>query len=304
MSGGLPFWQLAAGTFAAVLAVLGALALIRTKGPIVAVMAGLLIAVPFAGFAAYAIVPARTPNLDGILVAWIPALIALAGGAITVATVAGRRPLTGPRLFAASVGTVMLWEGIVVALSIVLAQWQPAFAIANVALNAAWLIVWIPVQLRRLGGETTVEIQAPTARVYEFISQPLNWPLFDEDAVSVNVRPAGDLAVGSEIVQIRRYEAAVRGPRIMADTLEVVAIVTGMVTEESITTRAATGTSTAEYRFASTAAGTAMSIRVRITVPYRAAILGAATVLWSQRSARAAKAKRNLARLKTLLEQP
>jgi Flp pilus assembly protein TadB len=34
-----------------------------------------------------------------------------------------------------------------------------------------------------------------------------------------------------------------------------------------------------------------------------AAILGAAVVLWSQRRGRAAKARRNLARLKELLEQ-
>jgi hypothetical protein len=266
-------------------------------------MLGLLLAVPFVGFAAYAIVPGRTPDLDAILVAWMPAASALVGGGLVVATVASRRPMTGPRLLAVSAGTVMLWEGLVVALSIVLAQWQPAYAIANLALNAAWLLFWIPAHLRRLGGQTTVEIRAPRSRVYEFLAQPTNWPSFDEDAVTVSVRPAGELATGSEIVEVRRYEAAVRGPRMLPDTVEVVAVVTAMAADQAITTRAAAGSSTAEYLFTDTATGMAMSIRARITIPYRAAILGAAVVLWPQRRGRAAKARRNLARLKELLEQ-
>ena len=90
----------------------------------------------------------------------------------------------------------------------------------------------------------------------------------------------------------------------LPDTVEVVAVVTGLVPEESIATRSAAGLATAEYAFAGTAAATALTIRGRVTVPYRAAILGAAIVLWSQRASRAAKARRNLARLKALLEQP
>jgi hypothetical protein len=300
----LPFWQLTAGVLAAVFAVLGAGAFVRTKGPLVAVMVGLLLAVPFAGFMAYSIVPGRKPDLDAMLVAWIPASIALAGGVAVVASVAGRRPLTAPRLVAAGIGTVVLWEGVVVAVSIVLAQWQPAYAVANIALNAVWLAVWLPSGLRGVGGETTVEILAPKARVFEFLARPSNWPQFDEDAVSATVRPSGDLAVGTEIVQVRRYEAAIRGPRMLPDTVEVVAVVTGLVPEESIATRSAAGSATAEYAFAGTAAATALTIRGRVTVPYRAAILGAAIVLWSQRASRAAKARRNLARLKALLEQP
>lgn len=269
-----------------------------------AVIVGLLIAVPFLGFVAYAIVPGRTPDLDRILLAWIPALIALAGGAVLVSATGRRRPLTRSRLVAAIAGTIALWEGIVVALSIVLAQWQPAYALANIALNALWVLLWIPVKLRRFGGETAVEIRAPRSRVFAFVAAPSNWPQFDEDAVSVQIRPPSELRAGSEIVEIRRYDAAVRGPRMLPDTVETVAVVTQLVPDQAIATRAAAGASTAEYVFSETAAGTSVTIKAQVTIPYAAAVIGAVLGFAAQRPARQAKAKRSLARLKELLEQP
>ena len=188
----LPVWQLAAGGIAVILALLSVFALVRSRGPLLGVMLGLLVAVPLAGFAAYAVVPGRTPDLDSILLAWIPALIALGGAAAVLAVALTRRgPLSRSTLAVLTAGTIVLWEGLVLALSVVLAQWQPAFALANVALNVLWLVVWIPAGMRRLDSQTSVEIAAPRSRVFDFLAQPSNWPLFDEDLVSVAVRPPG-----------------------------------------------------------------------------------------------------------------
>jgi hypothetical protein len=300
----LPFGQLAAGLIAGLLAVVSVFGLLRAKGPLVLVMLGLLVGIPLAGFAAYVIVPGREPDFDAMLLAGIPALIAL-GAAILVYSVIGvrRGPLTRRTVTILTTGTIVLWEGIVLALSIVLAQWQPVSAVANVAVNVLWLLLWIPKNTRRLNAESSVEIAAPRSRVFDFLAQPSNWPLFDEDLVSVAARPPAAIAAGSEIVQVSRYEAQVRGPRLLPDTVETTAVVTAVVPDESISTRASASPSTSELELRDTVTGSVLVARSRMEIPFRAAILGAVVVLMSQRSRRAARAARNLARLKEILEQ-
>ena len=268
------------------------------------IMLGLLVAVPLAGFAAYVIVPGREPDFDAMLLAGIPALIGL-GAAVVLYSVIGvrRGPLTRATVTILTAATIVLWEGIVVALSIVLAQWQPAFAVANGAVNVLWLLVWIPNLMRRFKVETSVEIAVPRGRVFDFLARPANWPLFDEDLVSVAALPPGAVARGSEIVQVSRYEAQVRGPRLLPDTVETTAVVTAVVPDQLISTRAAASASTSELELRDIATGSVLVARGSIEIPFRAAILGAVVVLLSQQSRRASKARRNLERLKALLEK-
>ena len=76
-----------------------------------------------------------------------------------------------------------------------------------------------------------------------------------------------------------------------------------MVPDVSISTRAAASASTSELELRDAAGGSVLVARRRIEIPFRAAILGAVVVLLSQRLRRAAKARRNLDRLKALLEK-
>lgn len=59
---------------------------------------------------------------------------------------------------------------------------------------------------------SAVDIAAPRARVYLFIADPLNWPAYQEDLESVEVKPPGRLAAGSVVTATQRYETQVRGP--------------------------------------------------------------------------------------------
>ncbi|HYM97863.1 MAG TPA: SRPBCC family protein [Candidatus Sulfotelmatobacter sp.] len=302
----LPFWQLTAAFVAAALLGVAAIALLRSATPVIAVALALLVAIPCAGFAAYAIVPGPAPRFgSGLTAAYVSALVAFGAGVwIVVAGAARRAPLTASWLASLTLGMIVMWEGIVVALSMLLAEWEPLFAIANLALNAAWAMAWIPAPVRRLKSTSTIEIAAPRSAVYEFVAEPLNWLRYDEDLVSVSVKPAGPLRAGCEVTQVRRFEPGVRGPRVLPNTLESKQTVTEVTAGRSFSSRDATGIAWSATEFGDGEGKTRVTTRAQINVPYRSAFLGGLLMLLWQRPARLAKARRNLARLKAILESP
>jgi hypothetical protein len=148
-----------------------------------------------------------------------------------------------------------------------------------------------------------VDIAAPRSRVYDFIADPLNWPRYQEAAVSVSVQPPGPLAVGSEVKVKSRYESHVRGPRMLPDIIETTSIVTRLEPGRSIGMQIANQpSSTATTEFDDAGGGTRISTRAHSLVPYRLAVFGALIEMRYQRGKRLARAQRNLARLKAILE--
>jgi hypothetical protein len=300
----LPFWQLSAGLIAGLLALLVVFAFVRSRSPVILVAVGLLMAVPLAGFVAFAIFP-QPPRFGG----W-PLAVAVAGalagsvGAVAMlrTTLARRGPLSASTTRILSIAIVTLWMGIVVAISGFLAQWEPAFAVANLVLNAAWAALWLPLRTRRLQSNSSFEVAAPRPRVFELLSRPESQKLYDEDVVSVTTEPPGELAVGSRITVVRRYESGVRGPRMLPGTVEVTAVVTDLVRDASITSAGPAAVTT--FGFADSPGGTVVSTRVITTVPYRLAFLGAVVALVLRRGAERARRDRSVAHLKELLEQP
>jgi hypothetical protein len=303
----LPVWQLAAGLLAGTFVLIGAIALLRYPRPLMFVMLGLLLVIPTAGLAAYAVVPGPAPQPGLVLwLAFIPALAGIGTGVWMLAWVATRRSsLTIANLEVLSNGSLVAFGGLVLAISDVTALWQPWFGIADLVVNAAWVCAWIPARWRETRVESSVEIAARRPRVFSFMVEPSNWPRYQEDLESVTVRPAGRLAIGSRLTVRRRYESGVRGPRLLPNTIEADSVVTGLVPDISISMESAdrpAGNSVVE--FAGSADGTQLRMRAHTVVPFRLAVFGGVLQLRFQKSKRIAKAKRDLGRLKQLLEEP
>ena len=174
----MPVWQLAAGFLAVLMVVIGAVSLIRYSRPVMLVILGFVLLIPALGWAAYAFVPGPPPSFGPLLwLAFIPALAGLAGGVWMLAWMSARRDaLTFANIELLSNGTLVVYASLILALSGVLALWQPVYAIANVAVTAVWLVAWAPRRLRATRIESAVEIKAPLARVYSFLADPSNWP--------------------------------------------------------------------------------------------------------------------------------
>src|SRR5579862_6950775 len=207
--------------------VVGVVSLVRYPRPVMLVVLGFVVLIPAAGWAAYAIVPGPAPH-PGLLLwlAFVPAGVGLIGGVWMLAWMGARRDaLTFAHLELLSNGTLVVYAALIIALSDVLALWQPAWAVANVCASALWLAAWAPRRMRETGIEATVEIQAPLARVYSFLVDPANWPRYQEGLEVVAVRPPGPLAAGSEVVLRQRHESHVRGPKLLPEVIETASIV-------------------------------------------------------------------------------
>jgi uncharacterized membrane protein len=53
--------------------------------------------------------------------------------------------------------------------------------------------------------EHTIEIERPVREVFEFISQPENFPRWQESLLEVRRQASGPLRVGSEVTEVRRF---------------------------------------------------------------------------------------------------
>jgi hypothetical protein len=301
----LPFGQLSAGFIAFLLALIVVMAFVRSRSPVILVAVLLLVAVPLAGFTAYALVPGPPPDFGGwqLAVAAAGVVIASIGAVVMLGTATARRgPLSSSTSARLGIAMVALWVGIVIGISAFLAQWQPGFALANVVLNGAWAALWIPTSTRRLRSANSFLVRAPRSRVYQFIGRLENQALYDENVVSATADPPGDLVPGTKLTVIRRYDSGVRGPRMFPGTVEATSVVTELVADTSIILRGPVSAST--FDFADSPEGTVVSTRVATTVPYRLAFLGAVPAILARRRSERAQRDRSIARLREQLEQP
>src|SRR3954452_18325902 len=62
---------------------------------------------------------------------------------------------------------------------------------------------WARDDLKRY--EHTIEIERPVREVFEFISQPENFPLWQESLLKIRREASGPLRVGSEVTEIRSF---------------------------------------------------------------------------------------------------
>lgn len=303
----LPVWQLTAGFLAAVLLFIGAVGFIRYSRPSMLVILGLLIVIPAIGFAAYAIVPGPQPHPTTLLwLAFVPAVAGLAAGVWMMAWMSARRDaLTFQNIELLSNGTLIAYGGLVIALSDVLALWQPAYAVANVVANAVWAVAWGPRRWRRSSLVTVIEIKAPVSRVFGFLAEPSNWSAYQEGIESVTVQPPGPLAAGSEVTVRQRYESHIRGPQMLPTVIETVSVITALDSDRELSMHLANRpASSTSLRFSPSADGTVVSSWAETVAPYRMAVFGGLVELHLLRRERLLRSRWSLGRLKQLMEEP
>jgi uncharacterized protein YndB with AHSA1/START domain len=200
-----------------------------------------LVAIPIAAFAIYALGTDPPPRATALTwLAFVPVLIAFGAGISMILFMArARATLTGSALRFLSNGTAVVWGGVVLGISDLVYLYEPVLAVGNLVLNAAWVVFWIPRSPRRVNADSSTEVLAPPARVFAFIAEPANWTLYQEDLELVTARPAGPLAIGSEVTLRMRVPVPVRVPRWTPSSVETRAVITEVVPDRLIALREA-----------------------------------------------------------------
>jgi hypothetical protein len=196
--------QIFAGAIAVALTLLVVVSIIRWRLPSATAIFLLIFAVPAAAFATYAIRSGPAPNLTAVAVL---AVILYAAGVVVVAYGIVRRLRRGkPSVWVMvtdarrqMAGLIARWL-LVLWISALVFLFEPAFAIANLAVNALWMVAWLPRRFRTWSSRVETDITAPPERVFEFVSDVRNWKLYRDDVELLSVKPDGPLASGSEYV--------------------------------------------------------------------------------------------------------
>src|SRR5260370_26730099 len=95
----------------------------------------------------------------------------------------------------------------VIGFSVYLYMFEPLFAVLNFAASAAVGCIWVPRRCRAISYEASIEVTAAAARVWAFLSDPVSWPLWQEELDAVSARPAGPVVVGRHVPTRRTWAA-------------------------------------------------------------------------------------------------
>jgi hypothetical protein len=195
-------WQVFAGAAAFVLVATAVLRLRKSRRPSQILFVLLLVPIPAAGFALYAVKPGPLPTFT--LATWV--------GSILLALVVfpafwWRRADELKRASALSFLDIasinrhsLAWHGCaVLCVTVYLFMFEPWFAAANLSAAAAWVALWIPTARRRREFEVSAEVKAPAEATFGFVVDPSNWSRYRSDVEAVTWKPDGPLAVGTEV---------------------------------------------------------------------------------------------------------
>lgn len=296
-------WQLAAAVLAGFLIVVALVLVLRFRQLHTLVLALITFVSPAVGFAAYSMFPGPQPPASvALTLSVILYAVAFVGTVFSiinrwrnrraVLTVAALDRMTRrgfvARLF------IALW------LTALLLPLEPAFAIANLAINVLWECAWIPMRWRVVRYEHTAEIAAPPDPVFNFITDTANWPLYRDDVEIVGVDPPGPLRVGTLYTLRLPIPASprVRHPR----QLELRSVVANMVPGRSYMVMPPdrpreSGVTTLEP----TAGGTRITVSANPTISFVNASQGAVLRAPAEFAARHASDTKRFARLSQVL---
>ena len=201
----MSYYQFFSGTLAFLLVVAWVVPILRHRWWGVVVVSGLSFGLPAIGFAVYAIGPGPSPADAAVL--YLVGLLYLAMIVALVMRFTRRRRLRpSPLVYTSANETRRYLRGVagraflVLWLSGLLFLVEPGFAIANLALNAGWMALWIPRRWRTRQVQNSVLVSAAPGRAFEFVTNPKNWALYVDELELVEVKPDGPLAAGSEYV--------------------------------------------------------------------------------------------------------
>ena len=302
----LPAGQLVAGFIAAVFVVLGVLGVVRLTRVMTVVLVVSLLAIPTAGFVAYAIDPQPlSTDMNVILLAFPFVGVGIAAAIIGIAERLPRRPAQSFRSVQRSaVATVVLWGCLVAAISDFLFLFEPQLALFNLFANGVWLAGWMPRSWRHLHSRKSIDIAVPPERVFSFIAEPANWPQYVAGVEFASM--SGPLAAGSRVTVRRRVDArGLHGPRFtLPDSVETTAELVSVEPNRRIVSRSVEIEATVTSEVDAVPGGTRLTMSDDRVIPYRLAILGVMLELWASAGRRSSEANRSWQRLKEILEQP
>jgi len=176
------------------------------------VMGALILGPPGFGFALYALFPGPLPVDDAVV--FLFALLYLTSVlAVIFQLLRPRRSKSKPTVHSvkslsrAQVRGFIIRSVVVLWLSALVYLFEPSVAAVNIAINGAWMLIWIPRKLRTARYETSAEISASPERVFTFVTDPGNWPLYREDTELISLAPEGPLRLGTEYVSRNKVPA-------------------------------------------------------------------------------------------------
>jgi len=199
-------WQLVAGVVAFALVGAAVLRLRKSRRPSQIMFVLLLVPIPAAGFALYAVNPGPLPTVT--LATWVGSiLLALAIYPAFWGTRAAELRRASSLSFRdiASINRHSLtWRGCaVLGVTVYLSMFEPWFAVANLALVTAWVAAWIPTARRRTRFEVSAEVRSAAQATMGFLIEPSNWGRYRSDLQAITWKPDGPLMLGTEVTMRR-----------------------------------------------------------------------------------------------------
>ena len=291
---------------AVVLVLLGGIAVVRYPRPLMLVPITLLMALPAIAFLVFAF--RKDTATEPTVLTWlafIPVLAGVAAGVGMLVLMRTSKAYSRATLDLLANGTAVVWAGIVLGLTDVVYLFEPGFALANLALNAVWVALWVPKRLRRLRAISSLEVRAPADAVYRFMADPTNWSLYQDDVESVAVAPEGPIAVGSRVTVRRRIDPGpLRGPRFGPYAVETTSVITDLVPGRLIASHEVDRPGTqARTELQDQAGGTLIKSIGQGLMPFRYALFGGMVEFLSRQGEREAAVQRRRERLSALLDR-
>ena len=303
----LPTGQLIAAIFAALLILVGVIGIVRLTNVTMVILLFSFLAIPTLGLIAYVIAPRPPMPVDFVYLSLpfaLAALIAFSAGMLLA--LIGRKTPRFSSMHRRVPLVLIAWPCVVMAISGMVAIFEPGFAAANLAANGVWFLLWLPRPMRRVNTTNSYELAASPARVFDLVSQPTNWPLYNKSLEAATVTPPGQLAVGSLITLRHHVEyPGLRGPRMLVPkSIDLTSVVTRLVPNQVLATRRTDLPDSSDETVLTPTAdgGTRITGRAMNVLAYRYAVLGTRVGVWRDRAKVQAAVKERQERVRALLE--
>lgn len=297
-------WQVGALVLAFVLPITGAIGYFRSRRVSVLILLAQIGLFFEVGAIIYVIEPGSEPSLTPLLLLAF-GLIAVDFVVMLWSIVLRRRLLSKPISISqldrvndrARVSRVLT----VLALSALLANFEPWLGVAMLLFFVATTAVWLPVRCRRYGLELTTDLPAPPGAVFPYLVDPAKWNLYrSSDIKVVKVTPSGPLAAGSRVISLMPVSV---GKSFKPFMLETTTEVTGLDPDEQLSTvwieRPYERSNT---RLEPTPSGTRLNFQLHAVMPFWLAAMGVMFDVRRMVAQRRAEMDANYVRLRAILQ--
>jgi hypothetical protein len=187
------------------------------------------------------------------------------------------------------------FELLFVAVALVFALLWPGVGLFMLALEASWVLVWLPRATRTFETVSGVTIQRDPATVFPFVADTRNAPSYLADLESVEKTTSGPIGPGTQ------YRAHVRVGRATWNGIEEIV---DFQPNTRVTSRVVSGSrpNLEVLTFEPVPGGTQLNHRFNTELTYTQAVLGGSLFRWRLRRQLQARRRAGWAKLKQILE--